>query len=189
MVSVVGFLDDLPDDTQQRFQEMLERAEGKFNRSLQRAARTRENFFGIDFGSPWERQEALVREQKQAALEYLGDLLFFVLDAYASVTLTGQELIDRMNVNLAVFRQVTLDRKWPKTMFPHVYCERQQEQEFDRDLIQWLEGREEWKRYEAQVLPEIAASPNVQTNRETTNPLSYVDRWPLGSLPTSTSSS
>jgi hypothetical protein len=100
------------------------------------------------------------------------------------VTLAGQELKDRMNVTLAAFRQVTFDRRWPKIMAPDEYCARQQEREFDRDLIQWLEGREEWKRYEAQVLPGIAFSANAQTNRETPNPLLYVDRWPLEGLPT-----
>jgi hypothetical protein len=184
-VSLLGFLDDLPSETQHHFEQRLQRAEGEFDRKLQRAARLGKNILGIDFSSPWEREATLVPKQKQAALEYLEDLLFFVLDAYASVTLNGQELLDRINNYLAAFRQITLDQKWPKSMFPAVDGGRQQEREFDQELIHSLEGRKEWKTYEAQLWPEIAVPKNAEINGKTLNPLSYVDRWPLESLPTS----
>jgi hypothetical protein len=184
----MGFLDKLSEDIQERYKETRQHAEREYARKVETADRAGKNavWFGLelDLRNPWDREAALAPHKKQAAMEFLGELLFFVIDAYFSVPFAAEERLADINKYLTIFRVIIVDRKWPGMRVERKMWRARLEQEVDRALIPWLEGREEWKKFEAQILPELETLEIVHpSDHEPPNPLSYFEHWALATLP------
>jgi hypothetical protein len=145
----------LSEAAQKRFNETVEHAERKFKQTTKAVDGTN-NIFGIDTLSSWELERIRVPATKEAALEYLGTILFFLIREFSPLRLSDDELPSRMNVAIAGLRQITFEQKWPKSIPVSPDWHEREEQGFDAALIQWLENREEWRKYETRVVPQIA---------------------------------
>ena len=168
--------------SRKHFNETVEQAERKFRQATNAVDGTN-NILGIDTRSIWEREKIRVPATKEAALEYLGTILFFLIDKFSLLRLPDDELQSRVNVALAGLRRITFKEKWPKSIPLSPGWHEREEQEFDAALIQWLENREEWRRYEAQVLPQIAdATAADDSGQRASSPLVYCNVWPLEGL-------
>jgi hypothetical protein len=171
-----------PEGAQETFSQTIKRAEQTYKQRI--VAVHPVNILGIDIRPMLEREEVRVRVTKDAALEYLGTLLFCLLDAWSSLALPDNELRYRVNRALATLRNSVLDHKWPKPLPLIPEWQKLEEREFDRTLIHWLESKKEWREYEAQIVPAIAVPTValVSDHDEAANPLSYFPVWPPESL-------
>jgi hypothetical protein len=159
-----------------RLDKIDENAEREFNQTMMAVNRANTREF-------WKGEEIRVPAIKEAALKYLGTVLFFLLDRFRSMRLFDDELRSRVNAALIGLRQVTLEHKWPESLYL-IPNRHEREQQFDAALIQWLDNREEWRKYEAQVLPHIAVGPEPRApDQEALSPILYFELWPLENLP------
>jgi hypothetical protein len=172
-----------PEDISKRFEKAIRDADREYARKIEAAERVGINALGYDSLSPWEREEQRVTTATKAALEYFGALLFVLVEAFSLLETSDKELLSRVNPALTVIRKVTLDHRWPR---PEAWFDSpgaSLEPDFDRALISWLEGRAEWRTYEARVAPHIEV-PTVDhgSDHEDSNPLLYFPVWPLEQL-------
>lgn len=173
----------LPEDISKRFEKVIEDANREYARKIKTADRVGVNAFGYELQPPWEREEQRVTVKTQAALEYFGVLLLFVVEAFSLLETSDKELLSRVNPALAVIRKVTLDHRWPDPKLLRPDLEEREELRFDCTLIQWLENQEKWQKYEARVVPHIEV-PTVDHgfDHENSDPLLYFPVWPLENL-------
>jgi hypothetical protein len=157
-----------------RFNQKTEEAERQFNRKIKAATPPRDPF-GIDPIGTWRYRETIERTTKEAALTFLREILFLVLNEYYSQEPHPDELRNQVNAALVYLRQQTFQFKWPKPMpTSPEWWEEQRERDFDRALISSLESREEWRNYEARILPQIAVPTTVcGSHPGAPNPLLY----------------
>jgi hypothetical protein len=179
----VSLLFGLPEDISKRFEKAIQDADREYARKIEAADQVGIDAFGFRLQPPWEREEQRVKVKTQAALEYFGALLFFVVEAFSLLETSDKDLLSRMNPALAVIRKVTLDHRWPDPKLLRPDLEEREEQKFDCTLIQWLENQEKWKKYEARVVPHIEV-PTVDhgSDDEDSDPLLYFPAWPLEQL-------
>lgn len=174
---------ELSDAAWKRFERRSELAERKYEREVDSARETDIGVVGIDPYDPWERRDIVDNATKQACLRFWGSLFFFFLDELSSQQLSVDELRQQVNQALVVLRKEVMQTKWPNPRVPGRGCQERKEQEFDCALIEWLEARKQWQRYEARIRPELAV-PAVpcDSGQESSTPLMYFLAWPLDGL-------
>lgn len=184
----MGFFHDLPEDIEERLKQARQRAKDEFARKVEIAARAGRQSIGfgmdIDIRSSLERESALAPHQKQAALEYVGEIMFFLIKECSSAALSSEEQLRHVDVWLSLSRGDLLLGKWPVSLGEKLMGRPVDEQEVDRALISWLEHQDEWQKYEALILPTIGNSEVAHPfHHERPTPLLYVEHWGLEPLP------
>lgn len=184
----MGFPDDLPEEIAQRFKQRRKQAEDEFARKVGLADRAGRHSIGfgldIDLRNPFGREAALAPHQKKAALEYVAEIILFLIDACSSAALSSEELQRQVSVWLSLLRDELIEHKWPVSINKKFMGRPLIEQEVDRALIRRLEEQDGWQKYEARILPELATSEVAHPSRhEPPTPLFYMGNWGLEPLP------
>jgi hypothetical protein len=167
----------LPDHLFASVARAEEDAQNEFDRKTRNVAR---DTLGGIYG---EHQLAIDASKRQAAPEYLGILILAYVDAYRSLGLKWDVLLDAVAETLTELRHLTIRKKWPTTIPFDPGWEEAREIEFDRALLTWLERNPNWREYEAELARSNQGGASFgKTKAGTSGALQYSSLWPLQRL-------